>query len=116
MGLHVAIFADLATLAIAYDRAPYASKPVRHSLTTHIDGRIVADTVNNQVEWQLPKLWILSTLMGLLLAGGEGCLHAQSYILISPSKRFIGTWIVRGTLFLNNGGIIENFGNVQEVM
>ncbi|KAK8854504.1 plasma-membrane proton-efflux P-type ATPase [Kwoniella newhampshirensis] len=71
----LAIFADVATIAIAYDRAPYAHQPV---------------------EWQLPKVWIISTVMGLLLAAG--------------------TWIVRGTLFLGNGGIIQNFGSVQEIL
>jgi hypothetical protein len=39
----LAIFADVATIAIAYDRAPYARQPV---------------------EWQLPKVWIISTIMG----------------------------------------------------
>ncbi|EGO25552.1 hypothetical protein SERLADRAFT_355758 [Serpula lacrymans var. lacrymans S7.9] len=74
----LAIFADVATIAIAYDNAPYALKPV---------------------DWQLPKVWIISTIMGLLLAAG--------------------TWIIRGTLFLENGdkgGIVQNFGSVQEVL
>jgi len=71
----LAIFADVATIAIAYDNAPYARRPV---------------------DWQLPKVWIISSVMGLLLAGG--------------------TWIVRGTLFLSNGGIVQNFGSVQEIL
>ncbi|WVW85256.1 plasma-membrane proton-efflux P-type ATPase [Kwoniella bestiolae CBS 10118] len=71
----LAIFADVATIAIAYDRAPYARQPV---------------------EWQLPKVWIISTIMGLLLAAG--------------------TWIIRGTLYLENGGIVQKFGSVQEVL
>ncbi|WVF67679.1 plasma-membrane proton-efflux P-type ATPase [Kwoniella sp. CBS 6097] len=71
----LAIFADVATIAIAYDRAPYARQPV---------------------EWQLPKVWIISTIMGLLLAAG--------------------TWIIRGTLYLESGGIIQNFGSVQEIL
>ncbi|KAH9942776.1 hypothetical protein B0H21DRAFT_779923 [Amylocystis lapponica] len=71
----LAIFADVATIAIAYDNAPYDRKPV---------------------DWQLPKVWIISTVMGLLLAGG--------------------TWIIRGTLFLKDGGIVQNFGSVQEVL
>ncbi|KAH9833091.1 uncharacterized protein C8Q71DRAFT_840132 [Rhodofomes roseus] len=71
----LAIFADVATIAIAYDNAPYERKPV---------------------DWQLPKVWIMSTLMGVLLAGG--------------------TWIIRGTLFLSDGGIIQNFGSVQEIL
>ncbi|KAJ3184542.1 hypothetical protein HDU87_003943 [Geranomyces variabilis] len=72
----LAIFADVATIAIAYDRAPFAQAPV---------------------EWQLPKVWVISTVIGLLLAAG--------------------TWIVRGTLLLNdNTGIIANHGSVQEIL
>lgn len=71
----IALFADVATIAIAYDNAPAAHQPV---------------------EWQLPKIWIISVILGLILAGG--------------------TWIVRGTLFLNGGGIIQNFGNTQEIL
>lgn len=43
----VAIFADIATLAIAYDHATFDLKPVK---------------------WQLAKLWTLSTVLGVLLA------------------------------------------------
>lgn len=71
----LALFADVATIAIAYDNAPAAKQPV---------------------EWQLPKIWIISVILGLLLAAG--------------------TWIIRGTLFLNDGGIIQNFGNTQEIL
>ncbi|KAJ6620759.1 putative hydrogen-exporting ATPase [Mycena sp. CBHHK59/15] len=72
----LAIFADVATIAIAYDRAPYAKSPV---------------------EWEIPKVWVISTIMGLILAGG--------------------TWLVRGTLLRSStGGIIENFGSVQEIL
>ncbi|CEQ40007.1 SPOSA6832_01583, partial [Sporobolomyces salmonicolor] len=75
----LAIFADVATIAIAYDNAQSARRPV---------------------EWQLPKVWIISTILGLLLAAG--------------------TWIVRGTLFLGGqngkGGIIQNYGSIQEVL
>ncbi len=71
----IALFADVATIAIAYDNAPHAKQPV---------------------EWQLPKIWIISVILGFLLAAG--------------------TWIIRGTLFLNNGGVIQNFGNTQEIL
>lgn len=71
----IALFADVATIAIAYDNAPHARAPV---------------------EWQLPKIWIISVVLGLLLAGG--------------------TWIARATLFLNGGGMIQNFGNTQELL
>jgi len=65
----------LATVAVAYDNAHYEQRPV---------------------EWQLPKIWIISTILGFLLA--------------------IGTWIMRGTMFLPGGGIIENWGNIQEIL
>lgn len=45
----VAIFADIATLAIAYDNAPYSPTPVK---------------------WNLPKLWGMSIILGLILAAG----------------------------------------------
>ncbi|TFK50282.1 plasma-membrane proton-e [Heliocybe sulcata] len=71
----IALFADLGTIAIAYDNAPHARAPV---------------------EWQLPKIWIISTILGILLAGA--------------------TWILRGTLFLSSGGVIQNWGSVQEIL
>ncbi|GJJ10543.1 hypothetical protein Clacol_004770 [Clathrus columnatus] len=71
----LAIFADLATIAIAYDNATYAERPV---------------------EWQLPKIWVISVILGILLAAG--------------------TWILRGTMFTNHGGVIQNFGSVQEIL
>lgn len=71
----IALFADLGTIAIAYDNAPYARDPV---------------------EWQLPKIWLISTILGALLAAA--------------------TWVLRGTLFLSNGGIIQNYGSVQEIL
>ncbi|SJM87731.1 Plasma membrane ATPase [Zygosaccharomyces bailii] len=45
----IAIFADVATLAIAYDNAPYSPKPVK---------------------WNLPRLWGMSIIMGCILAVG----------------------------------------------
>ena len=71
----IALFADLATVAIAYDNAHSEPRPV---------------------EWQLPKIWVISVILGIELA--------------------LGTWVVRGSMFLPNGGIIENFGNVQEIL
>ncbi|KAJ3161667.1 hypothetical protein HDU86_006437 [Geranomyces michiganensis] len=72
----LAIFADVATIAIAYDRAPFAQEPV---------------------QWNLPKVWVISTVIGLLLAAA--------------------TWIVRGTLLLtDNPGIIADHGSVQEIL
>ncbi len=71
----LALFADLATIAVAYDNAHYERRPV---------------------EWQLPKIWIISVVLGTLLA--------------------IGTWVLRGTLWLPNGGVIQNFGSIQEIL
>ncbi|PTB50493.1 hypothetical protein M431DRAFT_499311 [Trichoderma harzianum CBS 226.95] len=73
----IAIFADIATLAIAYDNAPYSQTPVK---------------------WNLPKLWGMSVLLGTVLA--------------------IGTWIALTTMYAGgkNGGIVQNFGNIDEVI
>ena len=71
----LALFADLATVAVAYDNAHFEQRPV---------------------EWQLPKIWIISVVLGILLA--------------------IGTWVVRGSMFLPSGGVIENFGSIQGVL
>ncbi|CAG7915720.1 unnamed protein product [Penicillium olsonii] len=71
----IALFADLATIAVAYDNAHFEARPV---------------------EWQLPKIWVISVVLGILLAAA--------------------TWIIRGTLFLENGGIIQNFGSPQEIL
>ncbi|KAG0681354.1 plasma membrane H+-ATPase [Pichia californica] len=46
----IAIFADVATLTIAYDNAPFAQKPVK---------------------WNLPRLWGMSIVLGCFLAVGS---------------------------------------------
>ncbi|KAL4897593.1 E1-E2 ATPase-domain-containing protein, partial [Aspergillus ambiguus] len=71
----IALFADLATIAVAYDNAHFEARPV---------------------EWQLPKIWVISVILGILLAAA--------------------TWIIRASLFLTNGGIIQNFGSPQEIL
>ncbi|KAI2786578.1 Plasma membrane ATPase [Penicillium oxalicum] len=71
----IALFADLATIAVAYDNAHFEARPV---------------------EWQLPKIWVISVILGVLLAAA--------------------TWIVRGSLFLSNGGLIQNWGSPQEIL
>ncbi len=80
----IAIFADVATLAIAYDNAPYSMSPVK---------------------WNLPKLWGMSVLLGVVLA--------------------VGTWITVTTLYAGgvgedgryvNGGIAQNNGNLDEIV
>ena len=72
----IAIFADIATLAIAYDNAPFSKTPVK---------------------WNLPKLWGMSILLGIILA--------------------VGTWITLTSMFGHEGdgqtiggGIVQNFG------
>lgn len=79
----IAIFADIATLAIAYDKAPYSKVPVK---------------------WNLPKLWGISVLLGIVLAAG--------------------TWITLTTMFPYrtaenqgvDGGIVQNFGRRDPVL
>ncbi|KAJ5632870.1 hypothetical protein N7490_009209 [Penicillium lividum] len=71
----IALFADLATIAVAYDNAHFEARPV---------------------EWQLPKIWVISIVLGVLLAAA--------------------TWIVRASLFLSDGGIIQNWGSPQEIL
>jgi H+-transporting ATPase len=74
----IAIFADIATLAIAYDNAPYSRTPVK---------------------WNLPKLWGMSVVLGIVLS--------------------VGTWIALTTMFAAgsaNGGIAQNFGQLDEVL
>ncbi|KAF2491388.1 plasma membrane ATPase 1 [Lophium mytilinum] len=71
----IALFADLATVAVAYDNAYSEERPV---------------------EWQLPKIWIISVILGVLLA--------------------LGTWVIRGSMYLPNGGVVQNFGSVQEIL
>jgi H+-transporting ATPase len=73
----IAIFADVATLAIAYDNAPFSKSPVK---------------------WNLPKLWGMSVCLGIILA--------------------VGTWITVTTMYAQgaDGGIVQNFGNMDEVV
>ena len=79
----IAIFADIATLAIAYDNAPFDRKPVK---------------------WNLPRLWGMSIVLGIILA--------------------VGTWITLTTMFAGgvgsdgfvSGGIAQNFGTLDEIL
>lgn len=82
----IAIFADIATLAIAYDNAPFDRKPVK---------------------WNLPRLWGMSVLLGIVLAVGTWITLTTMYSggLIDPSAA--------GT---KNAGVIQNFGNLDEVI
>nr|CAP70083.1 plasma membrane ATPase 2 [Plenodomus lingam] len=79
----IAIFADIATLAIAYDNAPYSKTPVK---------------------WNLPKLWGMSILLGVILAAG--------------------TWITLTTMFPYqtserqgiDGGVVQNYGRRDPIL
>lgn len=74
------------------------------------------------MEWQLPKVWVISTIMGKLPVSIGNWLE-----LIEPSSPYFhnlliglalaaGTWVTRATMLLHNGGIIQNFGSIQEVL
>ncbi|OKL57079.1 Plasma membrane ATPase [Talaromyces atroroseus] len=73
----LAIFADIATLAIAYDHAPYSRTPVK---------------------WNLPRLWGMSIILGLVLSAG--------------------TWVTLSTMLVGgeNGGIIQGYGQRDSVL
>ena len=78
----IAIFADIATLAIAYDKAPFSRTPVK---------------------WNLPKLWGISIIMGLILAGASFiCLTTMEF---APTVDGIVT-----------GGIAEKFGKRDSIL
>jgi len=73
----IAIFADVATLMIAYDQAPYSKSPVK---------------------WNLPKLWAMSVILGVVLAAG--------------------TWIALATMLVGglNGGIAQDNGVLDSIL
>ena len=78
----IAIFADIATLTIAYDKAPYSRTPVK---------------------WNLPKLWGISIIMGLILAGA-------SFVCLT-------TMVLAATFDgIVKGGIAENFGKRDSIL
>ena len=77
----IAIFADVATLAIAYDKAPFSSKPVK---------------------WNIPKIWGLSVILGIVLA--------------------VGTWVTLSIMLPHqegqvvSGGMVEKFGTRDPIL
>ena len=78
----LAIFADIATLTMAYDKAPFSRTPVK---------------------WNLPKLWGISVIMGLMLAGASFlCLTTMTY---HPTPE--------GDV---SGGIAENYGKRDSIL
>ncbi|ORX92666.1 plasma-membrane proton-e [Basidiobolus meristosporus CBS 931.73] len=55
----IAIFADVATLMVAYDNAPYSAVPVK---------------------WNLPKLWALSLVMAIILTVGTWITFTTTFV------------------------------------
>ncbi|KAK9692799.1 plasma membrane H+-ATPase [Basidiobolus ranarum] len=55
----LAIFADVATLMVAYDNAPYSAVPVK---------------------WNLPKLWALSLVMSIILTIGTWIIYTTTMV------------------------------------
>jgi H+-transporting ATPase len=84
----IAIFADIATLAIAYDNAPFSKTPVK---------------------WNLPKLWGMSILLGVILAIGSWIALTTMFPYKNPSKSKDPSQGV-------DGGIVQNFGVRDEVL
>jgi H+-transporting ATPase len=84
----IAIFADIATLAIAYDNAPFSKTPVK---------------------WNLPKLWGMSVLLGCILAVGTWIALTTMFPYHSPGKSKDPSQGV-------DGGIVQNFGVRDEVL
>ncbi|KAL6705378.1 plasma membrane H+-ATPase [Coniothyrium glycines] len=79
----IAIFADIATLAIAYDNAPYSKTPVN---------------------WNLPKLWGMSILLGVILAAGTWITLTSMFPYQTGERQGI------------DGGIVQNFGRRDPVL
>jgi H+-transporting ATPase len=84
----IAIFADIATLAIAYDNAPFSKTPVK---------------------WNLPKLWGMSILLGVILSIGSWIALTTMFPYKNPSKSKDPSQGV-------DGGIVQNFGVRDEVL
>ncbi|KAK9766161.1 plasma membrane H+-ATPase [Basidiobolus ranarum] len=55
----LAIFADIATLMIAYDNAPFSPTPVK---------------------WNLPKIWALSLVMAIILTIGTWIIYTTTFV------------------------------------
>jgi H+-transporting ATPase len=79
----IAIFADIATLAIAYDNAPYSRSPVK---------------------WNLPKLWGMSILLGIVLAAGTWITLTTMIPYHTPGPEGV------------TGGIVQNFGRRDPII
>ena len=71
----IAIFSDIATLAVAYDNATFSQSPVK---------------------WNVPKIWGLSAIMGLVLAAG-------TWIIFSTIMPFEDDGSAHGGLVTRSG-------------
>ncbi|KAL3466416.1 E1-E2 ATPase-domain-containing protein [Aspergillus heterothallicus] len=71
----LALFADLATVAVAYDNASYELRPV---------------------EWQLPKIWIISVILGILLAAATwGSIQEVIFLKVALTENWL-IFVTRG--------------------
>lgn len=81
----LALFADLATIAVAYDNAHYEPRPV---------------------EWQLSKIWFVSVILGMLLAISTWIMRGTFFL---PSGGLVQTFgNVQVMLFLQIS-LVENW-------
>ncbi|KAH8998130.1 plasma-membrane proton-e [Lactarius akahatsu] len=73
----IALFADLGTIAIAYDNAPYDRNPV---------------------EWQLPKIWLISTILGALASRSYnwGSIQEILFLEVALTENWL-IFVTRGT-------------------
>jgi len=55
-------------------------------------GKFSMDVLPNSGDCRLIVVQIISIVLGILLA--------------------LGTWIIRGSLFLSGGGIVQNYGDI----
>ncbi|KAK7204483.1 hypothetical protein BZA70DRAFT_193760 [Myxozyma melibiosi] len=85
----IAIFADIATLAVAYDNAPYSPTPVK---------------------WNLRRLWGISVILGIILAIGS--VITLTTMLVSPedgNRGIIQNFGVRDEILFLQITLTENW-------
>ena len=101
----LAIFADVATIAVAYDRGEHSSDPSRFA---HVFSSL------------RPEASRMATSEGLDHLDGHGSVF--NLIYVDAADRYAGlmlaagTWIIRATLFLKDGGVTQLHGGVQEIL
>ena len=84
----IAIFADIATLAIAYDNAPFSKTPVK---------------------WNLPKLWGMSILLGVVLAVGTWIALTTMFAGGSPNRGIVQNFGNRDAVLFLEISLTENW-------